>query len=87
MKASKVPLLEACVREGLRMFVPATAAQRVCEKETVLGPATIPAGTTIGGAAQHVAGFTEWTDGGVSVASCLVQPERPGRDRIQGAMS
>lgn len=47
MKASKVPLLDACVREGLRMFVPATAAQRVCEKETVLGTATIPAGTTM----------------------------------------
>ena len=47
LRKTSTPLLDACVREGLRLYAPATAVQRVAGGDLHLGGGFVPAGTTL----------------------------------------
>lgn len=47
LRKTSTPLLDACVREGLRLYAPATAVQRVAGEDMTLGGGFVPAGTTL----------------------------------------
>ncbi len=47
LRKSSTPLLDACVREGLRLYAPATAVQRVAGEDMKLGGGFVLAGTTL----------------------------------------